>query len=166
MRFISADDYPDDLWNWISYDPETGVISRINYPVSRLNGPVSRTDRHGYVVVQFRHRDYFAHRLAWLAVHGSIPDKAIDHINRVRTDNRIVNLRVATVAENACNRLPSHKRNDLPKGVTLHATGKFQARIGVARKNHHLGIFDTPEDAHLAYCAAASRLHGSFARTS
>jgi len=61
----------------------------------------------GYLVMGYKKRNYFCHRLAWLYVYGSHPKNVIDHINRVRDDNRIINLRDVTHAENSLNK--THK---------------------------------------------------------
>lgn len=57
----------------------------------------------GYVDIRIDAKKYKAHRLAWLYVHGRWPEKLIDHINGVKTDNRLINLREASAAENAMN---------------------------------------------------------------
>lgn len=89
-----------------------------------------------------------------------------DHINRNRLDNRRKNLRTCTPAENTRNiGIPRHNTSGF-KGVSFHkASGKWQAAIGGGQKGSrvHLGLFDTPEDAHAVYCVAAMERHGEFA---
>jgi hypothetical protein len=88
----------------------------------------------------------------------------VDHINGNGLDNRVANLRVATVAENSRNQRPRGSR--WPKGVYLDSfTGRFKAQITFNRKCLNLGRFDTPEEAHSAYCKAAAELHREFARS-
>jgi hypothetical protein len=90
----------------------------------------------------------------------------VDHINHNRADNRIINLRLATNAQNKQNGL-SHKdkAHDLPKGVFLRKdTGKYEAKICCDRRTYTLGSFHTPEEAHAAYCAKATELFGQFHR--
>jgi hypothetical protein len=83
-----------------------------------------------------------------------------DHINGNRLDNRKCNLRYATRAENGMNR---HSVRNL-KGVQKERTGRFRAAITSRGFRHHIGVFDTREEAARAYDEAAMRLHGEFAR--
>lgn len=112
----------------------------------------------------YRGKSYKAHRLAWLYMHGELPDKSIDHINGLKTDNRIANLRLATNAQQKQNRPRNLNNSSGYKGVARAET-KWRARINANGRHYYLGRFDTPEDAHNAYVAAAHRLHGEFART-
>jgi hypothetical protein len=83
---------------------------------------------------------------------------AVDHINRVRNDNRLENLRWVTEAENQYNRSNT-------RGYGFHkASGKFASRIVLNGKKYYLGIYDTEDDAHQAYLAAKSIYH-VFGRT-
>jgi DNA-binding CsgD family transcriptional regulator len=83
------------------YDPVSGVF----YTNGR---PVSKAGKNGYLSVTWKGKRYYAHRLAWLLTHGCpVPaGMDIDHINRIRTDNRPENLRVVTRSENLKNREP------------------------------------------------------------
>lgn len=95
---------------------------------------------------------------------GSPEGKEVDHRNRVRLDNRRENLRVSTHAQNCQNmgKFPSNKSGF--KGVHFAKKNKnWVAQISCNGKMTHLGSFKTPEEASLAYNAAASRLHGEFA---
>ena len=88
-----------------------------------------------------------------------------DHENHNTLDNRRSNLRIATNFENAHNRRNSANNTSGYKGVSQNGrTGKWQAYIYLESKQIHLGFFPSAEEAHAAYCAAATRLHGEFAR--
>jgi hypothetical protein len=92
----------------------------------------------------------------------------IDHINGIRDDNRIINLRVVSVRDNAKNRRPnSEKRSGLPHGVSLKRNGRYFAQIQEGRKGRHLGYFATPEEAAAAYKIARDALgfHENHGRT-
>jgi len=117
----------------------------------------------GYMLIGIDRKFYLAHRLAWLYVHGSWPVDQIDHISGCRTDNRICNLREATGAENMQNhRNPPSSNKSGFLGVSLRLElKKYQACIKIMGKNKHLGLFDTPEQAHEAYLKA-KRSHHKF----
>lgn len=117
-------------------------------------------DRHGYVVMTINKKTYRAHRLVWLYVHGSWPERDIDHINRIKHDNRPTNLRLATKSQNRQNIL-AHKNNQSGlKGVWLHKqTGKWCASICVNGKNVHLCSRDTKEEAQKSYIRASKYFH-------
>lgn len=150
----------------LEYDPLTGIF---RWTVSRppvVPGDIAGSywGRTGYRRIRFAGREYAEHRLAWLFVHGEWPPHEVDHINRVRADNRIANLRLATRSENGVNRVYIRT---LPRGVVFHKRNKrFQAQIHACGKGHYLGSFETAEEAHAAYNHAAAQLHGEFARSS
>jgi hypothetical protein len=90
----------------------------------------------------------------------------VDHRNNTATlDNRKSNLRICTHADNMRNSKRQASNKCGLKGVRWHpGMKKWQARISVDYKEHHLGYFDNPQDAHEAYRAAAPQYHGEFAR--
>ncbi len=108
---------------------------------------------------------YTAHSLIFAIMGTLVPDdKIIDHRNTDPFDNRWENLRLVDDTQSACNRKKRNGGvNDLPKGIIPRNSG-FQARIGINGKRFHLGVFKTVEEAHKAYCDAAEKLHGEFAR--
>lgn len=114
-------------------------------------------------VVNGKRRSVYLHR--FIADAG--PDVVVDHENQDGLDCRRCNLRVASKAQNQWNRKPKRNTRTGLKGVNIHrASGRWQARIRIDNKVHSLGYHATPELAHAAYCEAAKRLHGEFARTS
>lgn len=146
----------------LHYDPETGAFTwrgSIGRKIRAGDKAGSRCGK-GYWVIGFTRKYYKAHRLAWLYVHGRFPIGDIDHINGVRHDNRIVNLREATKAENGQN-ICKHRDNKSGFiGVSWHpATRKWRSRIRTNRKLKSLGLFDTPDAAYSAYLAAKAELH-------
>ena len=139
------------------YDPETGVMTWL-----RSGKRAGTKHRLGYRNVVVNGKGYAEHRLAWLWVHGQWPEHDLDHINRVRDDNRLRNLRPATRSEN-CQNQPVRKSNRSGvTGVYLHGlTGKWVASISIAKKQRHLGIFDSVEQA-IAVRKEAEAKHYAF----
>lgn len=145
----------------LHYDPETGVFTwRVNRGGGIKAGDIAGAIKpKGYRIIWIagNHR---AHRLAWLYVHGTWPKDQIDHINHIKDDNRIANLREVTNGQNMQNR--PHQRNSPSgfKGVLGRTpSGRWPAKIAANGKQYWLGMHDSPEEAYAAYCAAAARLH-------
>lgn len=98
--------------------------------------------------------------------YGKFPSDSIDHINGDRSDNRIANLREATIAENKQNigNAPSHNKSGLI-GAHRDASGRgWSSCIIVNKKYTYLGRFATAEEAHAAYVKAKTELHPFWAR--
>ena len=149
----------------LSYDPETGtfrwkVMLSCRCPVGKIAGCHAA---HGHWRIKIDGRYYFAHRLAWLLIHGEWPDKEIDHINRVRDDNRWGNLRLADHSQNHANCGLRSDNTTGYKGVQFDKQkNKFLALAHKDGKRVHVGFFDDPAEAHAAYCAKSKELHGDF----
>jgi len=166
-------EYPDLalLNRCLSYDPETGRLTWKERPGRK--GTINPGDEAGTPIagghrqIRILGRLYKAHRIIWLMMTGEEPVGVVDHINGDPQDNRWENLRLASIAENSRN--SRHRTNSASplKGASFNNRDKrWVAQITVNRKYHHLGMFDTAEEAHEAYKRAAERLHGEFARSS
>ncbi len=143
------------------YDPETGEVLKVcGY----------RTER-GYrwmgvsVGPRGAAQSFAAptHRVAWFLKTGEWPpaELQIDHINRVRDDNRWENLRLATPSQNAINRRSWGRVKS--RGVQLVVKGgyrRYRASIGTWPNRQLLGDFLTEEEASNAYKAAAQIRYG------
>ena len=146
---------------WISYDPKTGVLSWRKKPCIQVSVGDSAGALHdGYIRIRCRGEQYMAHRVAWALHTGAWPAGEIDHINGVRHDNRISNLRDVPRALNRQNvlRARADNRVGIP-GVKKTRSGAFEARIVISGRYLHLGTFDTPATAHEAYVSAKRRHH-------
>lgn len=157
----------------LDYDAETGILTwkqdrmcgRAYAQYRIAKGDVAGSETGGYINVCLNGKLYRAHRLAWLIHYGEWPPNHLDHINGNRSDNRLCNLRTADAAGNARNAKKRADNKSGFKGVCLKKdTGKWGASIAVGGRKMHLGYYKSPKLAHEAYKAAATRLHGEFAR--
>lgn len=153
----------DELRGRLNYDPATGVFT---WPDGRPAGNPAGTA--GRLQITLNGVARYAHRLAWLYVHGVWPDGQIDHINGDKLDNRIANLRVLTNAENKQNQRRAYANNRTGRlGVSYDSrNGKWRARIMLDGRSKSLGYFPTPDAASAAYEAAKMELHPAWAQHS
>jgi hypothetical protein len=120
-------------------------------------------DAKGYLKVTHKGKGYCVHRIIYLLQHGNCPD-FIDHINGIKDDNRIENLREADISTNHYNcKIPVHNTSGA-KGVhKLKRQTGYQARINFDGKRKYLGTFPTFELADEFVSLARDMLHGDFA---
>lgn len=157
----------------VKYNPETGVFNwlhrsakthslfmRINSAHSlehstnlwnsRNATKIIGSKSHGYMEVRIAEKLYKLHSLAWLYMHGEYPEQ-IDHINGIRSDNRISNLRPCKQDKNCKN---SARRSDNTSGFTgvyfFKSLNKWAAKIVSEGRQIHVGCFDTPAQANAA----------------
>ena len=137
----------------LHYCPDTGVFTWASSRQGILPGRVAGSlAANGYINIGIDRKIYFAHRLAFLWMLGKFPENQVDHINRVKTDNRWSNLRDVPQGGgfgNASNRVIGQK-SGLPRGVTKYGR-KFRAKIYIAGKHINLGAFSTAKEAGEAY---------------
>ena len=136
----------------LHYDPDTGVFTNLvtRNGRAKIGAEAGYVNTLGYVVVQVERLRTHAHRLAWLYVTGNWPTNQIDHINRVRSDNRFCNLRDVTASENVHNTSDSAKNTSGVRNVVWHKKNKkWQAQIKVNNKYKYLGQFTDLAQARL-----------------
>jgi hypothetical protein len=148
----------------LEYNPENGLLIWVTQRGKGVKkGSVAGTKQNGYIQIKIDGKLYKAHRLAWLYVYKEFPENEIDHINEIKDDNRIVNLRLATKRQNMQN--ISNPRADNKSGylgVCWHNRyKKWYAQISINNKKKYLGYFNTAEEASKAYIKA-KRLHHKF----
>jgi hypothetical protein len=153
---------PQRAQELLAYDRLSGALTWKNARGSRAAGSLAGCLRHdGYVLLRIDGVRYPAHRVAWLLHYGAWPCGGIDHINRNPADNRIENLRDVSRAGNQQNQQRAQRTNTVGKlGVSPSpkSTG-YRARIFVKGKEKHIGVFDTPDEAHRAYIKAKRKHH-------
>ena len=109
-----------------------------------------KTRADGYLTIRHKRKNWLAHRLAWYLYTGTLPE-CVDHVNGIRTDNRLSNLRASNKRLNGENRKgPTIKNKSGFLGVTKHGPG-WHAAIRINGKQTHLGTYNTPEEAYHIY---------------
>lgn len=150
----------------LDYDPETGAFTwkkrgpewfacrRPNAMADTWNArfsgkPAGSVFPNGYHVVRIDSAAFYAHRAAWVIIHGGdLTGLEIDHENGDRLDNRIANLRAVPKAENAKNKRMSSRNASGVTGVRLFKrTGRWAADIQSDGVRKHLGYFENISDA-------------------
>jgi hypothetical protein len=124
---------------------------------SALNGRVAGCiHKSGYRQIKLKGKLHQAHRLIWAYHYGQLDSSfQLDHINGVKNDNRIENLRPVTPQENCF-----HRSEKNSKGYTWNCSSKkWQAHITVAGKNKYLGVYEDEADARNAYLSAVNKHH-------
>lgn len=155
----------------LSFNKDTGSLIW-NYNENAYKGwnqrfagkPALNSPNHkGYLVGSIGGSVFMSHRVAWAHHYGFWPESFIDHINRDKTDNRISNLRLATIEQSNQNR-EKHKVNTSGyKGVSFSKSrGLWEASIKWNGKSKFLGRFSRKEDARDAYIKASIERHGDF----
>lgn len=154
----------------LSYDPDTGVLSWKRRERERFANEQSFkawntryagkpagcvSSGTGYLVMSIHDRRELVHRVIWLIQTGEWPPAQVDHQDHCRTNNRRVNLRAATHAENGRNQSARQGRTCAPMGVSKRLdTGKWTARIRIDGRTKSLGCFTAQDEAAAARKAA------------
>lgn len=163
---IHRNKIPEDIGSFLSYDPDTGDLTR---KVSRGRwkaGEVAGCYHEGtdHVVVNFNYCLYKAHRVAWFLHYGEQPPETIDHWNGIGHDNRIVNLRGASESQNNWNKGRPITNTSGYKGVSWDKEKKkFEAYHKMYGKRYHLGYYDDPKEANSVVVAFREKHNGEFA---
>lgn len=152
MKEVTA----DYIRSAFSYDRKTGDLTRLTGPrAGSVSGTVAKD---GYKIIRVAGKNYYAHRLAWLHVHGSFPSKHLDHIDGNRGNNSLENLRECTVSQNAQNRKVYRDNKTGLMGVT-ERRGRYIAQL-VANGSRKLTAYcASAEEAHQLYLEAKRKFH-------
>lgn len=153
--------YPnkEKLKKYLQYDKHSGEFTWVKgHRLGKKAGSVNN----GYITIKLHQKAYQAHILAWIYVYGESPHLLLDHVDRNGLNNKIDNLRSATVSQNCANK--AHYNKHGLKGIGFDKRhGKWYANIQINKKQTRLGTFKTKEEAHEAYMKAAKNIHGEFA---
>lgn len=133
----------------LNYDSETGIFSW-KRKITNIKDQTTAGALHnkGYIQITIDKKNYLAHRVAWFYVYGKWPQKQIDHINRIKTDNRIKNLRDVTNSTNQHNNgARRHNTSGVNGVINLKSRNCWVAQIYVDNKRIYLGTFKDKDKA-------------------
>jgi hypothetical protein len=153
-----------ELKEVLHYNQDTGIFTWIN-PVRKtmLNVIAGTMSHERYVVIKINKKTYRAHRLAWLYVYGNFPSSILDHINGIKSDNKINNLRKATSQQNNFNRKNESINTSGHKGVHWETAREiWKAVITINNRHIYLGRYKHKQEAINAYLTSAKKYHGEF----
>ncbi len=133
------------------YDPIKGqLIWKIDRGSNKTFGlPAGCLQNKGYLVTKINKVSYLNHRLIWLYHYGELP-KMLDHINGVRLDNRLENLRKSDYKLNSLNR-KGHRENTFKYFYCYKLGNRYYAYYRENSEHKYLGGFNTEEEARIAY---------------
>ena len=156
----------ESLAKFFEYDEKTGIFTRLHtIHGNSFRKQITIANSNGYIVFEVCGRKEYAHRMAWLWCSGIQPIYNIDHINGIKTDNRICNLRDVP---QKINRHNIHKTN--PNKISgicgvRPSLKRWSARIFASGKEIHLGNFPTKEAAYAVYILAKKKMHEGYVIT-
>lgn len=137
----------DRLLELLEYDPDTGIFTwRVDRKRLAKAGSIAGSiNGSGYRQISVDGKLYLAHRLAWFYCFQEWPENNIDHINGIRSDNRLYNLQ--DVPQNKNIQKANKKLSSSGFRNVRKISNKYQAHIKVNGKTIHLGMFDSGEEA-------------------
>jgi len=155
-----------ELKETYTYNPDNGYFTRIKKSIGKDNvGYIAGSKRKGnnYIGLSVGGKIYNSHRVAWLCMTGSWPKDQIDHINRIKNDNRWCNLRECTALQNSRNKAPSPNNESGYKCVHWkNALKKWSAALWLDGEYVVLGFFDCKHEAARAYNAKVKEIDSEF----
>jgi len=144
-----------------SYNDQDGhfytVVPQAN--CNKIGDMVGRVQSNGYVRISIKRKFFQAHRLVWLWHNNIMPATGIDHINNIKSDNRIQNLRLADQSLNARNVRKARSTSKTGMLGVVVSGSKFAAVITHNGKTTWLGSYKTIDQASEAYWRAKATLH-------
>lgn len=162
---ISEADILAECQRVYEYPSDGRLIRKVAAGRGKLGAEATHRCSEGYLRAGLLGRQYHAHRLVFLMVHGWMP-REIDHINGDRTDNRPANLRPATRTLNNGNQRLRSTNTSGKKGVSWDPVNRrWRAQLRFAGRSVNVGRFATIGAAAEAYDRAAVKCFGAYART-
>lgn len=139
-----------DILQRYAYDSETGLFThKISVKQVKAGDVAGYKTQRGYIKLEYKGQQIFAHRLAWLVTYGEWPSGPIDHINQDKADNRIDNLRIVNATQNGIN-IKARSKTSGVLGVyygVIQGLPRYLAHMRVRKKLIKLGICKTMAEA-------------------
>jgi hypothetical protein len=137
---------------------------KVNKGSAKIGDKTGSLHHSGYLCIQINSKTYLAHRVIFLYHHGFLP-QYIDHIDGNKSNNKIENLREATIQQNGFNTKLYKTSTSGIKGVDWSKKAKkWQVRVQINNKRKYFGIYENIELAELVAIEARNKYHGNFAR--
>ena len=158
-----TEEFYDKLKYRYDYNPLTGDIVRLfSHGSNRIGSPVGHIINCNYRVVKTRAKTVLCHRLAFYIMEGYLPEQ-IDHIDGNRSNNKWLNLRECTRAENQRNLAIRSDNKSGYRGVREYGDyNKWKGSVKLNGKEHYKYGFKTPELASIWVVAKSKELYGEF----
>lgn len=152
----------ETLRQLLSYDPETGSLTWLprnesffkkardanGWNTKYANTKAFQTVHYGYLNGHIFKKHYYAHRIAWAIHYGSWPSGQIDHINGIRYDNRIANLRDVSHSDNQKNAKLRHDNKSGMPGIDWRGNASaWRVRVSRDGARHIVGYFKNLDEA-------------------
>lgn len=155
-----------DLHKHFKYCPTTGKLTWRVAKAQRIRVGTEAGTPHnkGYLSVVLDGTAYLVHRVIWCMVYGEWPGSLVDHADRDRSNNRLLNLRLGGSDGNSQNHAIRCDNTSGVKGVSWHKkTGKWSARIQANKRRWTVGYFNTPDEAGEILKIIREQLHKEYA---
>ena len=155
-----------ELKQLLDYNPDTGIftwkVKKIG--IKFIGSKAGTYDKDKYIQIKINQKIYRSHRLAWLYQYGIFPKFDLDHINGIKDDNRICNLREVTASQNMFNTKIKITNTSGIKGISWCKRDKrWIAHLSINKKQTHLGSFKDLKLAKNAVIEARNKYHKEFA---
>ena len=158
----------EELKEFLDYNPDTGIFTWKKQVAPNIKVGQKAGVMHSwtyYIIITFKNREYYAHRLGYYMYHGIDPlEKLVDHIDGDKSNNKINNLRLASKSQNGRNRvnLPSNNTSGVI-GVSWDKNKKkWRSKICRDGVQKDLGHFTNKEDAIQARKEGEKKYFGRF----
>lgn len=168
MKLNAPEDIAE-LGEFLRYEPETGHLYWLKRPgrftsKAKPGQVAGAKNAGGYMVINFRRRMFYCHRIAWALVHGTWPVSQIDHIDGDKANNRIANLRLCNHRQNACNSVKRPGASGTVGVTQVKQTGRWKAQVSENGKHRFIGTYASKHEAAAAYWSAKEQIAGEFFR--